>query len=293
MKATKLQKRLLSGFSMGAVVVLLVTYLPPVGAWLVLSALALIGQIEFYRMVGGSQRPVFPVLGVLCGQLLLGVAFWGAGCMGCHIWEQLALLVVVLAVFGRQFFQASSPDAIRTVGATLLGIFYVPFLMGFLARLVFAWRGPEGGLEMGVTGRMVTIYFLSVVKFQDVGAYFTGRAWGRHKLAERLSPKKTWEGVAGGVVVSLLVSFGFYIMAKGQLGVIPLRLVDAIVLGILLPVAGVLGDLFESLLKRASDTKDSGDIIPGMGGFLDILDSLLFAAPVMYMYLKLVVGAGA
>ncbi len=94
-------------------------------------------------------------------------------------------------------------------------------------------------------------------------------------------------------MVSLLVSFGFYIMAKGQLGVIPLRLVDAIVLGILLPVAGVLGDLFESLLKRASDTKDSGDIIPGMGGFLDILDSLLFAAPVMYMYLKLVVGAGA
>jgi phosphatidate cytidylyltransferase len=291
MKATTLQKRLMSGVTAGALVVLFATYMPAIGAWLVIWALTAIGQYEFYRMVGSKQSPVYPVLGLICGAMVLAVAFWTAGQPNAGLWELVAMLVTVLAIFFRQFgHKASSNDAIRAMGGTLLGVIYVPFLFGFLARLVFEWRTP-GEFAMGDTGRSLALYFLCVVKFQDVGAYFTGRSLGRHKLSPRLSPKKTWEGVIGGVVTSLVVSVIFYFSTKGRWGSqISFRLVDAIVLGVVLPVVGVVGDLFESLIKRASDAKDSGDIIPGMGGFLDILDSLLFAAPVMYLYIKLVIG---
>jgi phosphatidate cytidylyltransferase len=292
MKATTFQKRLMSGLTAGALVVLFATYMPAVGAWLVIWALTAIGQYEFYRMVGSKQSPVYPVLGLICGAMVVAVAFWTAGQPTAGLWELVAMLVTVLAIFFRQFgIKATSNDPIRAMGGTLLGVVYVPFLFGFLARLVFEWREP-GEFVMGDTGRALALYFLCVVKFQDVGAYFTGRSLGKHKLSPRLSPKKTWEGVIGGVLTSLVVSLAFYFSTKGHWGpMIEYRLVDAIVLGVVLPSVGVVGDLFESLIKRASDAKDSGDIIPGMGGFLDILDSLLFSAPVMYIYIKLVIGA--
>lgn len=137
---------------------------------------------------------------------------------------------------------------------------------------------------VGPTGRMMVLYLVGVVKISDVGAYFSGCTLGRHKLYPRLSPKKTWEGLAGGVISSLIVSLLFYVLAGGRLGVLHLGLIDALVLGCILPVVGVLGDLFESLLKRASGLKDSGSTIPGMGGLLDVFDSLLFGAPVLYAY---------
>ena len=177
--------------------------------------------------------------------------------------------------------------AIETVACTLLGVLYVPFLLNFFVRLCFTWR--EGGLSdpVGLTGGLLGIYLVAVVKFTDIGAFFTGRRFGKHKMFPRISPAKTWEGFAGGVAAAVLVSVGFFMATRGAFGTIPFRLHDALILGVLLALVGVVGDLFESMLKRASGIKDSGDSIPGMGGLLDVLDSLLFSVPLMYGYVIL------
>jgi phosphatidate cytidylyltransferase len=140
-----------------------------------------------------------------------------------------------------------------------------------------------GGLE----GRALVMYLIIVVKFTDIGAYFIGISIGRHKFLPRVSPAKTWEGLIGGLAVGIAASCLFYLFSDGNLGVVKITAVDAVVLGVLLPVAGTIGDLTESLLKRAAGVKDSGRILLGMGGVLDVIDSLLFAAPALYIYARL------
>ena len=125
------------------------------------------------------------------------------------------------------------------------------------------------------------------MKITDVGAYITGTLLGRHKLIPRISPGKTWEGAFGGVTVAVITSITFLVLRDHSLGTVQISTMHAAVLGLLLGVVGTVGDLFESLLKRASGAKDSGAVVPGMGGLLDVLDSLLFAAPVLYVYLRL------
>jgi len=114
---------------------------------------------------------------------------------------------------------------------------------------------------------------------------------GRHKLIPRISPAKTWEGCAGGVLSSMLVSVIFAWVTGGNLGPVTLSIAHAAIMGILLGVIGIIGDLAESLLKRAADIKDSGHLLKGMGGMLDVLDSLLFAAPVAYAFARFVLPA--
>jgi len=123
-----------------------------------------------------------------------------------------------------------------------------------------------------------------VTKLSDCGAYFVGSLIGKHKMIPRISPGKTWEGFGGAVVVSTIASVVFVNLAHHKMP--EMRLVDAIVLGILLSIAAVIGDLIESLFKREAGVKDSGKLFPGIGGILDLLDSLLFNAPIMYIYLR-------
>ena len=125
-----------------------------------------------------------------------------------------------------------------------------------------------------------------------MGAFFVGRRWGRHQLCERLSPKKTWEGFVAGLITSTAVALAMMACLPAApggawLGVLVMHWHDAAILGLLLSGVGVLGDLIESQLKRAAGAKDSGGLIPGMGGLLDVLDSILFAVPALYIYVRL------
>jgi phosphatidate cytidylyltransferase len=122
-----------------------------------------------------------------------------------------------------------------------------------------------------------------VTKFSDIGAYGVGMWIGKHKMIPRVSPGKTWEGFAGGMLASLAVSIALVHIFRIQMPGFGLR--DAIILGVLLPLASVVGDLAESVVKRDAQIKDSGKAIPGIGGMLDLIDSILFTAPVLYFYL--------
>jgi phosphatidate cytidylyltransferase len=286
-----LKHRMVSGIILGAAFILALTLVPPAGAWIVLMVISAVAQWEFYAMIRQAQIPCFWVIGILCGLALITATFFSAGngAFGTAFYlEHAILLTSVLAIFIRQFPQKNNPRPIETIACTLLGILYVPYLFNFFTRLAFAWENHALAGRVSVTGRLLILYLVLVVKFTDIGAYFTGRYLGKHKLFPRISPAKTWEGLCGGIASALTVSVLFFLATDGRMGVVTLRAADAVLLGIILPLTAVVGDLFESLLKRACSIKDSGSSVPGMGGLLDVLDSLFFGAPMLYIYIRLV-----
>jgi phosphatidate cytidylyltransferase len=189
--------------------------------------------------------------------------------------ETSFLILFVLGLCLRQFFSRSNTAGILAISTTLFGLMYVPWLLNFIQKINFF---------PGVEGRYYLLYFIVITKFSDTGAYLVGSLIGRHKMIPRISPGKTWEGFGGALAVSVLVSVGFvYFLGDRMYG---MNYVHAVILGLLLGLAAVVGDLIESIFKREAGIKDSGKFYPGIGGILDLLDSLLFNAPIMYLYLR-------
>lgn len=187
------------------------------------------------------------------------------------------LLAFVILGVGRIMRAAPIEDAMNRLAADAFAVFYmgVTFPYIFLLRQV---NDPHGGY--------VVIMVMAVIFGGDTGAYFSGRFLGKHKLAPTISPKKTIEGVVGGLIAGVGVMF----LARATFpGHASLTVVDCIVLGVGGASFGVLGDLVESLMKRAYGVKDSGTLIPGHGGVLDRIDGLLFSGPLMLFYLEAVV----
>ena len=163
------------------------------------------------------------------------------------------------------------------IAMTLFGLMYVPWLLNFVQKINFFPGIGDGG-------KFYVLYFIVVTKFSDTGAYTVGSLIGRHKMVPRISPAKTWEGFGGALVFSTAASVAFAHLFGARMAGMNFR--HAVILGIVLGMAAVVGDLIESLFKREADVKDSGRLFPGIGGILDLLDSLLFNAPIMYLYLR-------
>ncbi len=184
--------------------------------------------------------------------------------------------------FGALFFDTNLEEALPSQAITWLGALYMGFGLGFQQKL-FMLQGT-----LPKTGSRVILALFIITWFGDSAAYFVGTFFGKHKLAPRVSPKKSWEGVAGNLGGNLLGAFLMVATVCREWTV-----VDAVALGLLLGVVGQLGDLVESTWKRSAGVKDSnvqGVSIPGHGGMLDRVDSLVFAAPVFYAYLHFVKG---
>lgn len=271
-------KKIATGLVLAAVFFAAVFWLPMQAGLFLLLAICGLCTWEFYALLGVSGIPHFKFVGLI-GGLAMIVATWmssrgPSGMTGDMDW--LVLFVITAGVFVRQFPQKNNPRPLETVAGTLLGVLYVPFLFNFVTKLLVNWGDQPG--------RLLVLYLVLVVKSVDTGAYFVGCAVGRHKLIPRLSPAKTWEGAAGGAAAGIAMSALFCLFSGGHLGPLRWTLVDALVLGALLTAAGMLGDLTESLFKRAAGVKDSGRVLIGMGGMLDVIDSLLFTAPTLYVY---------
>ncbi len=251
----------------------------------IMLALAGAGLTEFYDLVGRRGLVCFRGWGVFGGLLLMVSTFVY---VSAHVppakandFETSLLILFVLGLCLRQFLSKSNPDGLLAISTTLFGLMYVPWLLNFIQKINFF---PE------VNGRFYVFYFILVTKFSDMGAYLVGSLFGRHKMIPRISPGKTWEGFAGALMVSVLASVLFAQFARQELA--GMNLAHAVILGLLLGAAAVLGDLIESLFKREAGVKDSGRLFPGIGGILDLMDSLLFNAPLMYLYLRHVLTAG-
>jgi phosphatidate cytidylyltransferase len=185
------------------------------------------------------------------------------------------LILFVLGLCLRQLLSKANAVGIVAIATTLLGLLYVPWLLNFIQKINFF---------PGVEGKFFLLYFVLITKFSDTGAYAVGSLIGRHKMIPRISPGKTWEGFGGAILFSTMASVVFTGFFGDRMA--GMNWFHAIVLGILLSVTAVIGDLIESLFKREAGVKDSGKLFPGIGGILDLLDSLLFNAPIMYLYLR-------
>ena len=240
------------------------------------------GLAEFYGLVEKRDLVCFKGWGLFGGLLLIVATFlrvsgtWGSDDGRARVNDfETSFLILCL----RQFVSRSNTAGILAISTTLFGLMYVPWLLNFIQKINFF---PD----IGDNGKFYVLYFILVTKFSDTGAYVVGSMIGKHKMIPRISPGKTWEGFGGAIVVSTAASMVFaHFLGDKMPG---MTLTHAVALGILLSAAAVLGDLVESLFKREAGVKDSGKFFPGIGGILDLLDSLLFNAPIMYLYLRYV-----
>ncbi|MDO8729725.1 MAG: phosphatidate cytidylyltransferase [Candidatus Omnitrophota bacterium] len=270
MNTQTLLPRLLTG---SALIALVAGVLFKAPAWifsLVTTVFIGLGLNEFFSLVERKGIVIERWLGLAVG-LLIPISIW-TGFEPTKGWELFFMVVVFLALFLTQMRRQDSSQAIVGISTALFGILYVSWSLSFLIKLRF--------LENPVlpSGIWLVALVLLITKGGDIGAYFVGSAIGRHALIRRVSPSKTWEGMVGG----LLFSVGGALTLRGVFSQIPAY--HLVVLGLLLGVLGQLGDLSESLVKRDCQVKDSGTLFPGMGGALDLLDSLLFTSPICYFY---------
>jgi len=250
---------------------------------LIIVFLALAGLTEFYGIIAKRGLACFKWCGLLGGVLLMVGTFLNLigriGTQGSparvNDFETGFIILFVLGLCVRQLVSKSGASGITAIATTLLGLMYVPWLLNFIQKINFF---PN------VDGKYFLLYFILVTKFSDMGAYSVGSLIGRHKMIPRISPGKTWEGFAGAVLVSTAASLVFVRFFGGKMA--GMNLFQATILGVVLSVTAVIGDLIESLFKREAGVKDSGGLFPGIGGILDLLDSLLFNAPIMYLYLR-------
>lgn len=231
-----------------------------------------LGLHEFYALAQkvGLNCPVGPAY--LAGAASLAGFYFSR-------WELVLAGPVALAIVGLILLMrrpAEFDRALATAAATVFGVVYVVLLAGF-ALAIKLLDTPTERLGSKLLG-----FFFLVIIASDTGAYFSGRALGRHKLAPNVSPGKTIEGSIGGLALSLVAAA----LAK-MLFFAELPWLHAIILTIALVILGTFGDLAESMLKRGAKTKDAASLIPGHGGILDRLDSLLFNAPLIYYYYHL------
>jgi len=224
----------------------------------------LLAAFEFYKMVALSKVRPLTYLGLIWVLLFILSPHFNYGFL-----KPLLLTSGVVISLVWLLLRPQKEEAFSSWGWTIAGIFYIGWLLSYLVELSL-----EGGRNWIFFALFTTFAF-------DIAAFFVGRALGRHRLAPRISPSKTWEGAIGGIFGAIAVSLFFTISTP--LG-LPLGYGQAVLLGLLVSVFGQLGDLTESLLKRNMGVKDSGKLMPGHGGMLDRIDSVVFTGIVVYYY---------
>lgn len=248
-----------------------------------LMAAGIMASRELVKLFPESYRPSRTF--VTAAVLICLVGNWypttrrELGFANSSFWAFVAFVFIatVVASFLHEMYRYRTPGtAVPRLGATVLSVAYLGLLPCFFVQIRF--------IEASYTGLLLALTIL-VPKCNDVAAFFTGTFIGRTKMTPLLSPKKTWEGFAGGMVGGTLVAVIVVLVAE-QFGVKIFRygVLEAIGFGLVVGLAGVLGDLAESLIKRDCQTKDASRDIPGFGGLLDVIDSLLFAAPIALLW---------
>lgn len=246
-------------------------FLLPIWVFTIVASLFIgFGIYEFFNL---NHRKIFPngfiYLGVLSAVSLPYITYLYRPTGG--IWEALFFIIILLALFIIQFTRKENRNAVALIAVTLFGIFYIGWFFTFLVKIRFLQEGHK-----------LVAYLLLVTKSGDIGAYLIGSNFGKHKLIPRISPNKSVEGAVGGFIFSIICAL---------LGSYFLKWLDMwffLISGALIGVFAQLGDLAESLIKRDYEVKDSSFIFPGLGGMLDVIDSILFTAPIFYIYMSII-----
>jgi phosphatidate cytidylyltransferase len=255
---------------------------------LLICSLGLAALWEYFGMIEQSGMRCFKAFGMACGAACFVGSFLALRTnsqSAAYDFEMFVLLVFLVGVFARQMFRQTTKQApLETMAYTLFGLLYVAWLFNFLTKIVYIIPRNEHGDTLG---QFYVLYLVVVTKFSDMGAYLVGSRIGRHRMIPHISPAKTWEGFFGSLIFAILGSATLVAVMPQQLAW--LNLAHAVILGLVIGVAAMVGDLGESIVKRSTGVKDSGAVLPGIGGMLDLIDSLLFTAPLLFFYLRFLV----
>jgi phosphatidate cytidylyltransferase len=268
-----LKKRVITSLWFAPLLVVVVWFGGERGFTVLMAVFGILAALEFYRMAARAKLLPFTCFGLVwTAFFILGrnselLSFLTPYFTTGLLMPLLLTSAVVIPLIGL-LARRQKEGAFNSWVWTVAGILYVGWLLGHLVAL----RGLEDG-------RNWVFFILFVTWASDTFAFFVGRKFGRHKLAPGISPGKTWEGAAGGVVAAVIMSILFFTPTPFRL---PLTSWQAIPLAVLVSIFGQLGDLVESMLKRNMGVKDSGSLMPGHGGVLDRIDSLVFASVVVY-----------
>lgn len=258
-------KRILGALLFAPLAVIIVYFSTPFLFFLAVSVVVAVCLLEFYRLKGKKETRTERCMGVVFGFLVVFSFYYGRPSFTVFIVAAGTMLFFIRALTEKEGVHA----AMETIPYTLLGVFFVAWMLAHLVLL----QKMDGG-------RLYVLFLFVVIWAGDTAAYYVGKSVGRHKLAPEISPAKTIEGAAAGLAGSLLGAFAVRWWFLSEFSA-----TDTFFLGTLLGVMGQLGDLSESVIKRSAGAKDSGNLIPGHGGLLDRLDSLLFSAPILYYYM--------
>jgi phosphatidate cytidylyltransferase len=257
-----LKKRVITGLWGIPLLIIAVWFDKPLSWFTVLVAIwGLLAVFEFYKLAAGSGVQPLTYFGLVWALFFI----ISPHCPYAPTQPLLLTSAVVLSLIWL-IFRRQKEGAFIGWAWTIAGILYLGWLLSYFVAL----RGLDNGRNW--------VFLALATNFaSDTAAYFAGRALGKHKLAPSISPGKTWEGAVAGVIGAIIVSLLFTLL-------LPISYGQAIILGLLISIFGQLGDLVESLFKRNMGVKDSGQLLPGHGGFLDRIDSVVFAGVVVYYY---------
>jgi phosphatidate cytidylyltransferase len=276
-------KRVFSSTLLWSIVVATMWFARNTGAIVLGVLVSMLTVREFYVLMRGCGYKPFDKTGTLFGGLVT-LAPWFEARFHIPTHLVLALSVVVFSI--RLLGERTPENRMESLCSTLFGILYVSLLLQYFVRIVM----PLPGDAISPNGRLLLcLWVIAASKFCDMGALLTGLSIGRHKMSPQISPKKTWEGAVGGVLAS--VAIGAALAWFGR-DILPPRMTPLVGAVMAVPIAllGIVGDLVESVIKRRANIKDSAAIIPAMGGFFDMSDSLILTAPIGYAMITLVSG---
>lgn len=258
-------KRILGALLFAPPVIALIYFSTPLIFSVVVGVVVVVCLLEFFRLAEACGTNPYRRTGLLIGIIIVFAFYDGQWPFTSFMISAATMVIFVRMLFGKEGFR----KALESVAYTLAGVLWVAWLLGHLVLI--------HGMD---EGKFYIFFLLMVIWGGDTAAYYVGKNLGRRKLAPQISPNKTVEGSVGGLGGAIV---GALIAKLWFLSELPAG--DAVILGVLLGAAGQLGDLSESAVKRSADVKDSGKIIPGHGGLLDRLDSMIFAAPILYYYM--------
>lgn len=276
-------KRVFSSTLLWTIVVATMWFFRNTGVIVLCTLVSILTVREFYTLMRGCGYEPFDKLGtVFAGFITL--APWLELKYGVR--ADLILAAAILVFSTRLLGERTPENRVGSLSSTVFALVYAAFLLQFFVRITL----PQPGDVVSADGRMLfCLWVIATSKFCDMGGLVTGMAIGRHKMSPQISPKKTWEGAIGGILASAAI--GATIAWFGR-GVLPAALTPLVGAALALPIAilGIIGDLVESVIKRRANIKDSAAVIPAMGGFFDMSDSLILVAPVGYAFFVLLAG---
>lgn len=272
-------KRIFTTLALWAAIISLLWFFKAHAAVWIVALMAVVSVYEMDKLMRAIGPQPFQIMSMIIAGLMIVVPFY---------FPQLRLTaadLLVVGVLAGAIRILSERDTVTRVGAlasTLFALVYLPLMLSYFVRIIGAYTNDA----YPYAGVLFFIWVVIVTKLCDTGALLTGMAIGKHKMTPVISPKKTWEGVAGGIVTSALISALFAWLFSNLL---PPSFTPRFAALVALPLAvlGVIGDLVESIIKRRADIKDSGNLAPGIGGMFDLTDSLILTAPAAFWLLRL------